>query len=958
MSSAPEEHTQEKTHSWELDDKSPASAAAAASGSGWWDNLASQFRTRFEASQHAISSIPPLMILAVAAVLIVPTALGFFAQFYVKDQQRQLSSRFLTADSPVTAMWWSNDGDQRLAVGTVKGEVIIASAGGTLRNEVELGAPIVDIQTGTDGFPVPITLSARQVFVTPTGTLAQGAHSGLDTCLSGFVWREATVNDLVCVPPDVRDQSLADRAAAEQGTNTTAGCPEGLVPRNARADDTACTTEEIARSVLDQNHRDQSRKLLPDAALESTRSLDLLRDGTTVVVGERGLLAVVGNTVLAGTENFGLDQWTIEDQRAAFAGSVGDLASLRLIARNPGSPIIYAGDVEGRLFQVDGSVQVSGTNPDSYLRQLGRHDTAITEIAPAASPAAGMPSLATAAADGSVRVWWPEIDVASRALTPPVQSRDVAPIGTSWQVSTSFGAATERTSTMSRGNRAAIVLTRGDRMTVLSVEATPDEVSLQLNREVSPPYSTTANGHRSSAYDPSVNAMVVYDGLFRSPIRDIAIEDGQPLEAVLSPAGDKLAIVHGDGSVELANMVEGADTVLSLPASARYAAFNPSGTQLALGLDDGSVALVRTSDATLLEIVLLSAGIGGDAGVNILAREVRYSANGRQLVLLDPNNVAVSTYGIRMRQQSDWRQIDPAAELSSPKISADGSRLVAMSGNGEDLLVYDTRTGTQIGSISSPGLTNWNVSLDAGYIAVNTAAGGTDVFEPLPDDTATLPLPPLAEDGLRLSADGSTLLLRDAQGRLQLWNVGRSEGPQVLVDNVAPGLNAIGAEIAPDGHSVVVADTSGGVTLIDIPTGRHIGIAGHGSLVHRMLLSADGRLLASASLDGVVQVTDLERARLLGALPGVTIPVGRRSEGLRPDSLASEPPPIDPLVQQWLDSQGYGPVPSDGVLGLATRAAVARWQRERGLPPTGVPDETLLNEVPPAATTQQSLKAS
>jgi len=39
-------------------------------------------------------------------------------------------------------------------------------------------------------------------------------HSGPDTCRNGYVWREATPEDHVCVLPAVRTQARADNAAA------------------------------------------------------------------------------------------------------------------------------------------------------------------------------------------------------------------------------------------------------------------------------------------------------------------------------------------------------------------------------------------------------------------------------------------------------------------------------------------------------------------------------------------------------------------------------------------------------------------------------------------------------------------------------------------------------------------------------------------------------------------------
>jgi hypothetical protein len=46
-----------------------------------------------------------------------------------------------------------------------------------------------------------------------------GGSFGPDTCLTGYVWREAVTNDHVCVPPATRDQAKADNAAAASRRN-------------------------------------------------------------------------------------------------------------------------------------------------------------------------------------------------------------------------------------------------------------------------------------------------------------------------------------------------------------------------------------------------------------------------------------------------------------------------------------------------------------------------------------------------------------------------------------------------------------------------------------------------------------------------------------------------------------------------------------------------------------------
>jgi hypothetical protein len=43
---------------------------------------------------------------------------------------------------------------------------------------------------------------------------AKAQPYGPDTCRQGYVWREASPGDHVCVKPETRDQARADNAAA------------------------------------------------------------------------------------------------------------------------------------------------------------------------------------------------------------------------------------------------------------------------------------------------------------------------------------------------------------------------------------------------------------------------------------------------------------------------------------------------------------------------------------------------------------------------------------------------------------------------------------------------------------------------------------------------------------------------------------------------------------------------
>ncbi len=84
-------------------------------------------------------------------------------------------------------------------------------------------------------------------------------------CRQGYVWREATTEDRVCVTPPRRDQVRADNArAAERGSSDPGpfgpdSCLQGFVWRQAFAGDLVCVTPEVRDQVAQDNRLAASR---------------------------------------------------------------------------------------------------------------------------------------------------------------------------------------------------------------------------------------------------------------------------------------------------------------------------------------------------------------------------------------------------------------------------------------------------------------------------------------------------------------------------------------------------------------------------------------------------------------------------------------------------------------------------------------------------------------------------
>lgn len=98
---------------------------------------------------------------------------------------------------------------------------------------------------------------------------------GPDTCVAGYVWREAFPDDRVCVVPATRAQAAADNAQASARRSPSGGaygpatCRQSYVWREARVGDLVCVTPATRQQVQADNASASSRKLLQPFATPS-----------------------------------------------------------------------------------------------------------------------------------------------------------------------------------------------------------------------------------------------------------------------------------------------------------------------------------------------------------------------------------------------------------------------------------------------------------------------------------------------------------------------------------------------------------------------------------------------------------------------------------------------------------------------------------------------------------------
>jgi hypothetical protein len=105
----------------------------------------------------------------------------------------------------------------------------------------------------------PALALAAIVVTVPAPAVAQP-----DTCVSGFVWREARSGDTVCVTPGMRATIAQQNSTPGANKDPNAGsgpqsCSQGYVWREAFNGDTICVTPDFRAQVLADNGAAPSR---------------------------------------------------------------------------------------------------------------------------------------------------------------------------------------------------------------------------------------------------------------------------------------------------------------------------------------------------------------------------------------------------------------------------------------------------------------------------------------------------------------------------------------------------------------------------------------------------------------------------------------------------------------------------------------------------------------------------
>ena len=108
-------------------------------------------------------------------------------------------------------------------------------------------------------------ISISLLFVSTLNILGRAQNYGAMTCLEGWVWRQAFVNDYVCVTPAIRSQTAVDNNLAASRVNPNGGpygpktCLNGYVWRQASPTDYVCVIPATRAQAAEDNSQAANR---------------------------------------------------------------------------------------------------------------------------------------------------------------------------------------------------------------------------------------------------------------------------------------------------------------------------------------------------------------------------------------------------------------------------------------------------------------------------------------------------------------------------------------------------------------------------------------------------------------------------------------------------------------------------------------------------------------------------
>lgn len=373
--------------------------------------------------------------------------------------------------------------------------------------------------------------------------------------------------------------------------------------------------------------------------------------------------------------------------------------------------------------------------------------------------------------------------------------------------------------------------------------------------------------------------------------------------AALSPTGGTAAFGGEDGTVSIVELKTGRRRLLSGRAAGEIAtiSYSGDGRELATGDVQGDVevwdphtGLVDTFTGHTSDVrgvvfspdgrTIYSAGSDGaviawDAtGARRLGRTFTFAAPGPEVAFasaLTPDGSLVATspadgrVDLRSTGTYELRRelVAPIGAIHGVAVSGDGRLILAGGETGAAL--WDARSGA-LGRIFDRSIREGAVAISPDGNAIATApAQKRVVIYDARSGQVIARLRIRHTDSLAFDADGGLLAAGKLDGTATVWDT-RTRKPLAELPSGASAVYSV--EFSPDRSLLAVGDSSGGVTLFDMPSGRkeQPALSGNGGGAGGLSFSPDGKTLLVAGADGALRLWDVQTKTLVHTLPSAT----------------------------------------------------------------------------------------
>jgi WD40 repeat protein len=378
-------------------------------------------------------------------------------------------------------------------------------------------------------------------------------------------------------------------------------------------------------------------------------------------------------------------------------------------------------------------------------------------------------------------------------------------------------------------------------------------------------------------------------------------------------SGDRFVALYGNGTAIIQNIAtpDQAVTFNQYQGAGIATAISPDGSLVAVAQSSGRITIHSGEDGSELT------SFDGPQNLDRLV----FDDSGRRLRVSTIDAARIYTYSLRSLRSTIFGP-NLLAEAGRDGFIPNGNRVFSRNGDA-GFRIIDIDSGATVGTLqAATGATGWVSNLDGSRIATLGGRGNISLFREEESPTASGPMPAMADNALRLSADGRSLVVGGRAGELYLARLDGDAGAAgYRLRRLRLPAPALQYEISPDGASIVTAEADGTVSINNLAFGSSssgtppdqvqtagaepestpvvqapavtvaetVEISGHGAPLTAIALSPDGERLATASLDGRLRITSISWARLIHRLPFAALPSGPESAKLEPQPLDNSP---------------------------------------------------------------------